>query len=75
MRRRQSSDGVTVNAIAGTHVVTLGLDLSAARRRKCLGFAIYREDRTEKESYWLRGMKTFAETEPALGPNGALQNG
>jgi phosphatidylserine/phosphatidylglycerophosphate/cardiolipin synthase-like enzyme len=70
MRRRKSSDGVTVNAIAGTYVVTLGLDLSEDRRKKCLGFAIQREDKTEKERYWLRGMKTFAETDPGLGPGG-----
>lgn len=70
MRRRKSSEGVTVNAIAGTHVVTLGLDLSDARRKECLGFAIQREDKTEKERYWLRGMKTFAETDPGLGPGG-----
>lgn len=65
MRRRKSKDGVTVNAIAGNHVVTLGLDLDAARRKKCLGFAIQREDKTEDERYWMRGMKTFAETDPA----------
>ncbi len=71
MRRRRTSEGVTVNAIAGTHVVTLGLDLTtAARRKKCLGFAIQREDKTEEERYWMRGMKTFAETDPGLGPGG-----
>lgn len=71
MRRRKSSEGVTVNAIAGTHVVTLGLDLTTeARRKKCLGFAIQREDKSEGERYWMRGMKTFAETDPGLGPGG-----
>jgi phosphatidylserine/phosphatidylglycerophosphate/cardiolipin synthase-like enzyme len=70
MRRKRSSDGVTVNAIAGTHVVTLGLDLASTRRKGCLGFAIQREDKTEDERYWMRGMKTFAETNPPLGPDG-----
>ena len=59
---------MTVNAVAGTHVVTLGLDLDESRRPGCLGFAIQREDRTEDERYWLSGMKTFAETDPGLGP-------
>src|SRR3989440_7625869 len=31
MRRRRTTDGITVNAVAGTHVVSLGLDLAAAR--------------------------------------------
>ena len=68
MRKRLSSRGLTVNAIAGTHVVMLGLDLSDARRDGCLGFAIQREDHTEDERYWMRGMKTFEETDPGLGP-------
>jgi hypothetical protein len=38
MRQRRSSNGVVVNAIAGTHVVTLGLDLSGAARARSLGF-------------------------------------
>lgn len=70
MRSRKSKEGVTVNAVAGNHVVTLGLDLAKSRRRDCLGFAIQREDKTEGERYWMRGMKTFAETDPALGPGG-----
>jgi phosphatidylserine/phosphatidylglycerophosphate/cardiolipin synthase-like enzyme len=68
MRKRKESDGLTVNAIAGTHVVQLGMDLTANRRRHCLGFAIQREDHTEDERAWLRGMKTFEETDPKLGP-------
>jgi phosphatidylserine/phosphatidylglycerophosphate/cardiolipin synthase-like enzyme len=68
VRAWESEEGITVGAIAGTHVVTLGLDLSAARRRRCLGFAIRREDKTEGESYWLRGMKSFPGVN--LGPGG-----
>ena len=68
MRKRRTSGGVTLNAIAGTHVVTLGLDLSEARRAGCLGFAIRREDHTEGERVWLRGLKTFQATDPELGP-------
>jgi phosphatidylserine/phosphatidylglycerophosphate/cardiolipin synthase-like enzyme len=57
-----------VGAIAGTHVVTLGLNLSSARRRGCLGFAIKRRDVTEGETYWMRGMKSFPGVN--LGPGG-----
>ena len=37
-----SSKGVSVRAISGTHVVFLALNLSAAARTGCLGFAIKR---------------------------------
>jgi hypothetical protein len=74
MRRKRSADGVTVLAVAGTNVVTLGLDLSASRRRGCLGFAIQREDHTEDERIWLLGSKTFAETDPGLGPGGQVSS-
>lgn len=70
MRDLVKSDGVTVNAIAGTHVVTLGLDLDEAARKGCLGFAIQREDHLADERIWLKGMKTFAATDPGLGPGG-----
>ena len=74
MRERTVVDGVTVNAVAGTHVVTLGMDLTAERRKKCLGFAIQREDRTEDELIWLRGLKTFEETDPGLGPGESVSS-
>jgi phosphatidylserine/phosphatidylglycerophosphate/cardiolipin synthase-like enzyme len=69
-----SNEGITVNAIAGTHVVILGFDLDEARRKDCLGFAIQREDKTEEERYWLRGMKTFPSTNPQLGPGGTVSS-
>lgn len=74
MRQRHSSNGVVVNAIAGTHVVTLGLDLSEAARARSVGFAIQREDHTEDERYWMTGMKTFAATDPGLGPGGQVSS-
>ncbi len=70
MRKKRTSSGLTVNAIAGTHVITLGLDLAAKQRKGCLGFAIQREDHTEDERYWMSGMKTFKATDPGLGPGG-----
>jgi phosphatidylserine/phosphatidylglycerophosphate/cardiolipin synthase-like enzyme len=74
VRKHTSKDGVTVNAVAGTHVVLLGFDLTPERRKGCLGFAIQREDRTEDERYWMSGMKTFAETDPGLGPGGQVSS-
>lgn len=63
MRKKHANAGLTVNAIAGSHVL-LGLSLSTATRKGCLGFAIQREDRTEEERRWMRGMKTFEATDP-----------
>lgn len=74
MRKKQAKAGVTVNAIAGTHVVSLGFDLADAQRKGCLGFALQREDHTEDERYWMSGMKTFKETDPGLGPGGQVSS-
>ena len=74
MRQLLTQSGLTVNAVAGTHVVLLGLDLSDAARRNCLGFAIQREDHTEHERYWLRGAKTFKTTDPGVGPGGTVSS-
>lgn len=64
MRKRVSKGGLTVNAIAGSYVVILGLGISNARRKGLRGFAIRRTDVTEGESYWLRGSKTFESVVP-----------
>ncbi len=72
MRKRKTSDGLTVNAIAGTNVVFLGLNLSEQARQSCLGFAIQRQDHTEDEKYWMSGTKTFEATDPGLGPGGQV---
>lgn len=74
MRKHKISKGVTVHAIAGTHVVLLGFDLSKKARAGCLGFAIQREDHTEDERVWLKGMKTFQSTDPGLGPGGQVSS-
>jgi phosphatidylserine/phosphatidylglycerophosphate/cardiolipin synthase-like enzyme len=74
MRKRKTENGLTVNAIAGTHVVTLGLDLAKKQRKMCLGFALQRTDHTENEKYWMQGMKTFEETDPMLGPGGQVSS-
>ncbi len=64
MRVRGIKDGLTVNAIAGTYVVFFGLDLAEAARPGFHGFGFRRTDTTEGETIWLRGLKTFQETEP-----------
>ena len=74
MRKAKAVSGVTVHAMAGTYVVSLGMDLTPARRRDCLGFAIQREDHTEDERQWLRGLKTFEETDPGLAPGESVSS-
>ena len=64
MRNRKQEKGLTTNAIAGSHVVFFGFDLTAAKRPGFRGFAIKRFDHEEGETVWHRGMKTFEETEP-----------
>ena len=70
MRKRVSKDGLTVNAVAGSYVVILGLDISDAKRKGLRGFAIKRTDKSEDESYWMSGTKTFESVEPHPAPGG-----
>jgi hypothetical protein len=64
MRIRAVAGGLTVNAVAGSYVVILGLNIDDADRAALRGFAIQREDKTEGETYWLKGMKTFESVAP-----------
>jgi phosphatidylserine/phosphatidylglycerophosphate/cardiolipin synthase-like enzyme len=67
---KQSNGGLVGQAIAGTYVVVMGWDLTdESLKRGLLGFAIQRSDKTEGETYWLRGMKTFPDATP-LPPGG-----
>ena len=66
MRVRKTKKGLTVQAIAGSHVVLLAMNMSKADCDGHMGFAIHRTDHTENEAYWLDGMKTFEETDPGL---------
>lgn len=74
MRKKRTANGLTVNAVAGSHVVLLGLDLADAQRKGCLGFALQREDHSDDERYWMKGMKTFEATDPGLGPGGQVSS-
>jgi phosphatidylserine/phosphatidylglycerophosphate/cardiolipin synthase-like enzyme len=72
MRIRKQSDGISVHAVSGTYVVTLGMNATTAEARNgLLGFAIRRIDKTENQQYWMRGMRTFASVYPNP-PAGAL---
>jgi PLD-like domain len=68
MRIRKTNQGLTVQAIAGTHVVLLGMHMERAACAGHLGFAIHRTDHTEHEAYWMEGTKTFAATDPGFPP-------
>jgi phosphatidylserine/phosphatidylglycerophosphate/cardiolipin synthase-like enzyme len=71
MRKINAASDLKVVAIAGTHVVILGLNLPEEHCNGLLGFSIHRTDHTESESYFLEGMKCFTETDPGF-PAGSL---
>src|SRR4051812_44538481 len=71
MRVRKVDNKVSVHAIAGTHVVMLGIDMKQTDTVGLLGFAIRRTDPAEDEDYWLEGMRTFEASYPNS-PDGAL---
>ncbi|PSB25481.1 phospholipase D-like domain-containing protein [Stenomitos frigidus] len=68
MRKKETNGAIAVQAIAGSYVVLLGIDLAESNRVGVLGFAIERLDHTEDERYWLKGFRTFEETNPNLPP-------
>jgi phosphatidylserine/phosphatidylglycerophosphate/cardiolipin synthase-like enzyme len=72
MRYQKSAGGISVEAIAGTYVVTLLMNATDNAREGLLGFAVYRIDKSEKEEYWLKGMRVFEETAPPGLPAGTL---
>ena len=75
MRVKQTSDGLTAQAIAGSHVVLLGWTVSDPQREAgLLGFAIQRIDHSESQTEWLRGMKTFPDAQPPLPPGGTASS-
>jgi phosphatidylserine/phosphatidylglycerophosphate/cardiolipin synthase-like enzyme len=66
MRVSNTSGGLKVHAVAGSHVVMLGFDLPQKDCDGLLGFSIHRLDHTENKASFLQGMKAFAETDPGL---------
>jgi hypothetical protein len=73
MRNKKTKGDLSVQAIAGTHVVLLGMDLSEQDCPGLLGFALRREDHTEGEKYWLSGYKPFKSVEPFPPPGISTQ--
>lgn len=68
MRVKRTRAGLSVRAISGTYVVMLGINLPKSDCSGLRGFAIHRTDHTENEAYWLKGLKTFAATDPGFPP-------
>jgi phosphatidylserine/phosphatidylglycerophosphate/cardiolipin synthase-like enzyme len=59
MRSRVQAGPISVQAIAGTHVVLLGMDVDGTAVDGLLGFAIERTDHTEGERYFLDNFLLF----------------
>jgi phosphatidylserine/phosphatidylglycerophosphate/cardiolipin synthase-like enzyme len=57
-------NGYILYAVAGTDVVSFGIDFKDADTQGLLGFAVERHDRTENEKYFLKGFKVFREIFP-----------
>lgn len=68
MRLRKTSQGLTAQATAGSHVVLLGMNMKQADCDGHMGFAIHRTDHLENEAYWMEGIKTFESTDPGFAP-------
>ena len=66
MRVTKQSGGLKIRAVAGTCVVSLGLDLPETECDGLLGFSIHRTDHTDDKAAFLNGMKAFAETDPGF---------
>jgi phosphatidylserine/phosphatidylglycerophosphate/cardiolipin synthase-like enzyme len=68
MRKGNHNGKISVHAISGNHVITLGLDATDKAMEGLLGFAIHRTSfatATEpEEAYWLKGYKPFKEIFP-----------
>src|SRR5262245_23264684 len=66
MRVDKSNGGLKVYAVAGTYVVTFGINLPEADCGGLLGFSIHRVDHAANVARYLQGMKCFAETDPGF---------
>lgn len=70
MRNQKQKDGLSVNAVAGSHVVMLGINITEPMRNGLRGFGIKRTDHSEGEIYWMSGTKVFESIEPHPAPGG-----
>jgi hypothetical protein len=63
MRKKESKNGVSVKAYAGTTGVLLGMNVEPSRRPGLLGFALERLDGSSGEKEWLQAILPFPGTE------------
>ncbi|MFL5383431.1 MAG: phospholipase D-like domain-containing protein [Longimicrobiaceae bacterium] len=59
MRARETVNGITTRAFAGSTGVLLGMNVTDKMRKGLLGFAIRREDVKRKETEWLQNLLRF----------------
>jgi phosphatidylserine/phosphatidylglycerophosphate/cardiolipin synthase-like enzyme len=64
MRITKKSGDLTVRTVAGAYVIFFGMNMPKNKTSKFLGFAIQRKDQQTEETVWMKGMKTFQETDP-----------
>ncbi len=60
MRVRRKNPAISVHAIAGTHVILLGIDATEKAAKGLLGFAIERETHRGGKKSWLRNPRAFS---------------
>lgn len=64
MRKKVTSGDLHVHAIAGSHVVTFGLDWPEARAGELQGFALHRTDHRSGRADWIDAQKRYRSTDP-----------
>ncbi|UFH56429.1 phospholipase D-like domain-containing protein [Spirosoma sp. KNUC1025] len=66
MRTRQLNNegSLAVLAVAGTYVITLGMNLKASLHSELLGFSIQRTDHNTNRTDWLTSFKVFEDVLP-----------
>ena len=74
MRQFKSDGKISVNVIAGTHTVILGMDADKEAAKGLLGFAIQREDHTAKTKIFLRNLLSFEELDHGGDQHSAFEN-
>lgn len=69
MRAREKDGKISVQAVAGTHVVLLGMDVEESLAEGLLGFAIERVDHTEGERSFLENPLLFEANDVGASPD------
>ena len=69
MRKRERNSRISVHAIAGTHVVLLGIDLDESAIEGVLGFAVERVDHKQGVRRFLPNFLLFQDNDVGSGPD------